>query len=1421
MSELESAPDLISDLAHEFAERWRCGERPAIDEYTRRYPDLAVQIRELFPALVMMEEFGSVAGQTREGNAGSVPRQLGEYRILREVGRGGMGVVYEAVQESLGRHVALKVLPLHHLMARAHLERFEREARAAARLHHTNIVPVFGIGVHEGIHYYAMQFIQGQTVDAVLEEVRRQRTGSAPLPATSGLTLGIAQGMRTDGPAEPLAALPSGSINCSTASGTSELTGPSEAQYFRAVARLGVQVAEALAYAHRQGIVHRDIKPSNVLLDTQGIAWITDFGLVKDDSGTNLTSPGDIVGTVRYMAPERFQEPGDARSDIYSLGATLYEMLTLTPAFHGDHRAELIDRVRHEEPARPRQLDPRIPRDLETVVLKAMAKEPARRYLSAEALADDLRRFLADRPVLARRATALERGWRWCRRNPTVALLTGSVVVLLTLLAAAERYHIAALNEKIALIEQAEKEKADKLWDMYLERAESSRLGGKPGRRFAGLDAVRLAAAIRPDLRLRNEAIALLILPDVRVARELPQAIPAGSAGLVFDPDLEYYARSDLQGTISVRRVADDQEVASLPGPGTHAYQMKFSPDGRFLSAFYHKDSAPQRIWQWSERRVVLEDAGEHFSPDSTRAAARRRDGAVLLHGLRSGQLAQRLGVSPALGSFHRCEFHPDSKQLALVTAQPPGLRIVDLDSGVIRDLPVTGPVQAAWQAAGTRLVAAGGGKMAVWDTRSWTPKRSINSPDANPVRACFSPRDDLLVSSGDGRLRLWDPMTGHQHLALPGEFLIWPQFSHGGELLAATREGPAVRLWEVAANREYRVLPTTPEPASCSWMVDFSPDGGLLATSGRGGVRLWDLATGRDLAHLPIGTCGGAVFAPDGRGLYTRGSLGVQRWPLRTEGTVLHVGPPEPVVRLPLAGHTGTLVDGAGGKLAATLRDEGEVLLVDPVDPGRAVRLAGHVACTNRIAVSPDGRWVAVRSWWDQPDKLRVSDTASGDIVWKHVMPKGGAEFSADGRRLVTSGDVCCIRKTGTWEPERTIAAAPGLGSVVHAAFAPDGVTLAIAYENRAVRLVDVRTGGEWATLPAPGLPVIDRLCFSRDGSRLACLIDGVGVQLWDLRGLRGRLAELGLDWDAPTCPAPTAVRGALTAAHVRHHEKPPTPLSAPFDADEAAAQQEEWARHLDVPVEIVNPAGMKLRLIPPGSYREGRYPSERGGSKDAYYIGVHEVTVGQFRQFVKETGYRTSGETSGQGGVHDGIDGLRPEQIWSHAKYAASDNHPVVQTTWYDAMAFCAWLGRKHGRTYRLPTLDEWHWAALAGAASRFPFGDTDEQLDSHYWHRGNSGLETKAVGTRKPNGWGLYDMYGNVWEHTYLWLRNRTFVDLATAAAGPRDGDEIKLAGGSYSDEPVRREYYAFLRAPRVPYFHFGFRVVQVGDLQATAR
>lgn len=393
LPEIDSAPDRdpIDLLAEEYAGRCRRGEQPSVDEYAARYPELADELRRLLPTVAFLERGkrgqveldATAAFRSDELQTATDPlvHRFGENRVVRELGRGGMGIVYEAIQEPLGRRVAVKVLPRHAQGDERNRQRFLREAKAVARLDHPHIVPIHALGEQDGLPYYVMPLIEGSGLDRLLSD------SATSLPA------GI----------------------CARA---------------RWVARLGLQAARALAYAHGEGVLHRDIKPANLLLDTSGTLWLADFGLAKLADDLSLTAVGDLPGTLRYLAPECLHVEADARSDIYSLGLTLYELLVGRPAFDEMDRIRLLRQVESQVITPPGALLVGLPRDLDTILLKATARDPAARYATAAELADDLECFLDGRAIKARRASPAERFVRWCRRNRVVAGLAATSIVL-------------------------------------------------------------------------------------------------------------------------------------------------------------------------------------------------------------------------------------------------------------------------------------------------------------------------------------------------------------------------------------------------------------------------------------------------------------------------------------------------------------------------------------------------------------------------------------------------------------------------------------------------------------------------------------------------------------------------------------------------------------------------------------------------------------------------------------------------------------------------------------------------------------------------------------------------------------------------------------------------------------------------------
>ncbi len=553
MNPSDHSQETVEHLAEEFLELRRRGLAPAVTAFCARYPAHAEELRAILEAMFLVEDLKSdsiraAADNARDQSATKLDKVSG-YRIIRELGRGGMGVVYEAEQEALGRRVALKLLPDAQARDCKARLRFEREARAAARMHHSNIVPVFDVGKDADRLYYVMQLIHGQGLDEVIHAVKHVRGQSGIVLRSTERSI-AASLLNGRFQAETLVGDPGATEhNSGSTSAHAVLPGQSEISalhgnhraYHQSVAQVGLQAASALAYAHARGVVHRDIKPSNLLLDATGVVWITDFGLAKAGD-SEVTQTGDIVGTLRYMPPERFKGLCDVRADIYGLGLTLYEMLVLEPAYHSPDRLKLIEEIRTSEPSSPRTVDTRIPRDLETIVLKAIDKDPRKRYQSADEMGEDLRRFIAGEPVKARRIGRFERMGRWVVRNQGMAgLLAGILVVLAAGTASSSWQAYRARNAEAA----AHRSELAALELARAERNTRKKVEEQKRQMKAVLDFVeqQIFAAARPEGQLGG------LGKDVTLQKAIESSLPKLAENFKDDPLIEARLRMTIGNT--------------------------------------------------------------------------------------------------------------------------------------------------------------------------------------------------------------------------------------------------------------------------------------------------------------------------------------------------------------------------------------------------------------------------------------------------------------------------------------------------------------------------------------------------------------------------------------------------------------------------------------------------------------------------------------------------------------------------------------------------------------------------------------------------------------------------------------------------------------------------------------------------------
>ena len=898
-----------------------------------------------------------------------------------------------------------------------------------------------------------------------------------------------------------------------------------ELRYYREIARVGVQVADALEYAHRRGVLHRDVKPSNLLLDATGNVWVTDFGLAKLEDSADLSQSRDLVGTLRYMAPERFRGTSDRRGDIYSLGATLYELLALRPPFEETDQIRLIDRIRNDPPPSPRQLDRNIPRDLETIVLKALAKDRADRFGSAGELAGELRWFVEGRPIRSRPVSSVERFWRWCKRDPWLAGASIAAALLIIVLAAVSTTAaVVYRNQAEALLVQrgrADGASLDARWravDAYTAQARAGRFSRRPGQRFDSLEAVSQASKLLDGLppgpdsvsrreSLRDLAIAALALPDIkptgRVIRRPPSVIATA-----FDPTMTRYGLRFRDGAISVRRVADDQEVAHFSARSDRAIAVfSFSPDGRYV-ATTHEPGFALTVWDVDRGVVAVNDHGPvpnpaRFSPDSRRLALVNSSRKLLVYDLATGRPTARLGV-PGPGNL---AFHPDGAQIALIHngSNPPSCRILEVETGgLIRMISLRAPADdVAMSFDGSTLAIPGRDhKIDLWDVGTGTLRATLEGHTNGGITAAFHPADTLLASlDASGQLRLWDSVLGRPLLNLKSD--SGPEFSQDGRIVVRLED--QLTAHQVYPAPEYRTFAhASGEPIKYA-RASVRHDGRVLAVGTDRGAVLWDLARGTELAFLPIGNTSHLMFEPSGD-LITSGVMGVHRWRTQLEPRrgYFGIGPPHPL-RLP-AGPYAIAEDRSGRIVAKAIGASAKVAI-----PERIIHVGGLFDCQS-VSVSPDGQWLAIGVQAQRFGGAQIRRISDAKKVAELPIDYGTAvEFSPDGKLLMTGATPCRLWEVGTWREVRKIGGQAW-------GFSPDGRLVAVKDASNVIRLVETETGGTLARFESPDSCDADWVTFSPDGSKLVVTTnDGPAVHAWDLRAIRKQLAEMGLDWDAP----------------------------------------------------------------------------------------------------------------------------------------------------------------------------------------------------------------------------------------------------------------------------------------------------------------
>jgi serine/threonine protein kinase/WD40 repeat protein len=873
----------VDELAEDFIARWRRGEAPTIDQYVQRHPLLEAQIRDLFPTLMMVERLKpSEDSAARARSEQSVPRgqpwpELSNYRIVRLIARGGMGIVYEAQQRALERRVAIKVLAGPERQHDQLKQRFLNEARSLATLRHPHIVPIYDVGEENGTSYYSMQYIDGQSLNVLQPEIARLLQTPAGSPSTTpnspsqilARTLVERRSATTrrlpdtdqraiSGQPVPLSGdteesrvaspVPASSLTSRLLS--SGLSGSAAFRnYCRNVADLGIQAAQALDYAHCQGIIHRDIKPGNLLLDLSQTLWVADFGLAKL-ADHDLTQTGDVLGTLRYMAPERFEGKCDERADIYALGLTLYEMLALRPAFDSNDQLRLLEMIRSVEPRRLRDIHPNIPLDLETIVTKSIHKEPERRYRSAGDLQADLTCFFEGRPIKARQVSTLEKIWSWSRRRPLSASLAATVLLLLVgttvgSIAAAIKFRDLAQAEG-RLLELANRE-ADRAKTLALvAEAEARR-------------AEQAAAENERNLyyaEMKDAVVSSMTQSGFRNVQTIVQRWGPES-GRRTQPGWEWYwlySHTQHAAWTFDETTADHADAIR---------DVRWSKDGRCLAWSIATDI--QIVDIETQRRITLPHPNCDrvlrfcFSPcGQYLASATYGQGLVIWDWAQSTRLGHFLQF-PALSAV---DWHPDGKRLAVHTftseEREKHLVVVDWQSGQVLQT-LTGGLRyesgnVQFSPDGRHLAAFVGARSAkIWEWESGQAVAEVEVPGSTTQDIDWHPtRPWVALCALGGAVTLWDFQAGEtEQISLDSDGLTAAKWDPNGRYLLVTGRRNIARIWDHEEKREILQL-----KGHSSWVLsaDWNPVHAWVATGSRDQtVKVWKPTEPQALTRLAV----------------------------------------------------------------------------------------------------------------------------------------------------------------------------------------------------------------------------------------------------------------------------------------------------------------------------------------------------------------------------------------------------------------------------------------------------------------------------------------------------------------------------------------------------------------------------------------